>query len=71
MYVLPSPNHPALLDSFPNPPRAIGQAPTWVLMGGGGAGAAAHCNENFIYLFLFWELCGLSPNLHIHVSVRD
>ncbi len=28
-----------------------------------------HCNENPIYVFLFWELCGLSPNLHIHVSV--
>ncbi len=31
-----------------------------------------HCNENPIYLFLFWELCqGLSPNFHIHVSVSD
>jgi hypothetical protein len=29
-----------------------------------------HCNENPIYLFLFWELCGLSPNFHIHVPVR-
>jgi hypothetical protein len=29
-----------------------------------------HCNENPIYVFLFWELRGLSPNFH-HVSVRD
>ncbi len=26
------------------------------------------CNENPIYLFLFWELRGLSPFFHIHVS---
>ncbi len=25
--------------------------------------------ENPIYVFLFWELRGLSPNFHIHVSV--
>jgi hypothetical protein len=31
----------------------------------------AHCNKNPIYVFLFWELRGLSPNLHIHVSVSD
>jgi hypothetical protein len=31
----------------------------------------AHCNENSIYVFLFWELRGLSPNFHIHVSVSD
>jgi hypothetical protein len=30
-----------------------------------------HCNENSIYVFLFWELCGLSPNFHIHLSVSD
>ncbi len=24
-----------------------------------------HCNENSIYVFLFWELRGLSPNFHI------
>jgi hypothetical protein len=30
-----------------------------------------HCNENPIYVFLFWELRGLSPNFHIHVSVSD
>jgi hypothetical protein len=23
------------------------------------------------YVFLFWELCDLSPNFHIHVSVSD
>ncbi len=30
-----------------------------------------HCKENSIYVFLFWELRGLSPNFHIHVSVCD
>ncbi len=30
-----------------------------------------HCNENPIYVFLFWELCGLSPNFYIHVYVSD
>ncbi len=30
----------------------------------------AHCNENPIYVFLFWELCGLSPNFPI-LSVSD
>jgi hypothetical protein len=30
-----------------------------------------HCNENPIYVFLFWELRGLSPNFHIYVSVSD
>ncbi len=30
-----------------------------------------HCKGNPIYVFLFWELCGLSPNFHIHVSVSD
>jgi hypothetical protein len=30
-----------------------------------------HCNGNSIYVFLFWELRGLSPNFHIHVSVND
>ncbi len=28
-------------------------------------------HENPIYVFLFWELRGLSPNSHIHVSVSD
>ncbi len=32
---------------------------------------ASHCNGNSVYIFLFWELRGLSPNLHIHVSVSD
>ncbi len=31
----------------------------------------AHYNENPIYVFLFWELRGLSPNFHVHVSVSD
>jgi hypothetical protein len=30
-----------------------------------------HCNENPFYVFIFWELRGLSPNFHIHVSVSD
>jgi hypothetical protein len=30
---------------------------------------APHCKENPIYVFLFWELHGLSPNFHIHVAV--
>ncbi len=30
-----------------------------------------HCNENPIYVFLFLELRGLSPNVHIHVPVSD
>jgi hypothetical protein len=28
-----------------------------------------HCKENSIYLFQEKELCGLSPNFHIHVPV--
>ncbi len=27
-----------------------------------------HCNENPVYVFLFWELRGLNPNFHSHVS---
>ena len=34
-------------------------------------GAGLHCKENPIYVFLFWELRGLSPNIHILVSVND
>ncbi len=30
-----------------------------------------YCKENPIYVFLFWELRGLSPNFHIPVSVSD
>jgi hypothetical protein len=30
-----------------------------------------HCNENPIYVFPGIELCGLSPNFHIVVSVSD
>jgi hypothetical protein len=30
-----------------------------------------HCNKNHIYVLLFWELLGLSPNFHIHVSVSE
>ncbi len=30
-----------------------------------------HCKGNSVYIFLFWELRGLSPNFYIHVSVSD
>jgi hypothetical protein len=30
-----------------------------------------HCKENPIYVFLSWELRGLGPNSHIHVTVSD
>ncbi len=30
-----------------------------------------HCNGNSVYIFLFWEQRGLSPNFHIHVSLSD
>ncbi len=30
-----------------------------------------HCNSNSVYIFLFWEQPGLSPNFHIQVSLRD
>ncbi len=30
-----------------------------------------HCNENSIYVFLYWELRGLSLNFQIHVSLSD
>ncbi len=30
-----------------------------------------HCNKIPIYVFLFWELRGLSPNFYIHVFVSD
>jgi hypothetical protein len=30
-----------------------------------------HCNENPIFVFLFWELCGSQFHFHIHVSVSD
>jgi hypothetical protein len=32
-------------------------------------GQIMHCNENPIYVILFWELRGLGPNFHIHVSL--
>jgi hypothetical protein len=31
----------------------------------------AYALQQKIYIFLFWELRGLSPNFHIHVSVSD
>jgi hypothetical protein len=32
---------------------------------------SVHCNGNSVYVFLLWELRGLSLNFHIHVSVSD
>ncbi len=34
-------------------------------------GCIKHRKKNPIYVFLFWELRGLSPNRHINVSVSD
>jgi hypothetical protein len=31
----------------------------------------AHCNENSIYVLLFWELRCLITNFHVHESVSD
>jgi hypothetical protein len=31
----------------------------------------SQCNENPIYVFLFWKLRGFSPNFHINLSVSD
>jgi hypothetical protein len=30
-----------------------------------------HCKENYTFVFLFWELRGLSPNFHIYVFLSD
>jgi hypothetical protein len=32
---------------------------------------ALHCKGNSVYVFLFWDVRGLSPNFYIHVSVSD
>jgi hypothetical protein len=39
------------------------QAKSWII--------TLHCKENAIYVFLFWELRGLSDNFYIHVSVSN
>jgi hypothetical protein len=31
----------------------------------------SQCNEDPIYVLLFWEFLGLSPNFHIHVTVSN
>ncbi len=36
-----------------------------------GVHCTPHCNGNSVYIFLFWELRGLSPNFHIHEPVSD
>ncbi len=33
--------------------------------------SALQRTANLIYVLIFWELHGLSPNFHIHVSVSD
>jgi hypothetical protein len=38
-------------------------------IGGTGRKGVPHWNGNSIYIFLFWEKRGFSPNFHIHVSV--
>jgi hypothetical protein len=30
-----------------------------------------YTDEKTIYVFLFWEMRGLTPNFHVHVSVSD
>ncbi len=35
------------------------------------AGVWIYSKENPIYVFLYWELCGLSSNFHFHESVSD
>ncbi len=51
--------------------RSTVQVPwvTFLLQKAGFCHRVLHCNENPIYVFLFWELRGLRPNFHIHVSV--
>ncbi len=56
---------PHLLPSVPARPGPDPPAPRWY------DSQVLHCNKNPIYVFLFWELCGLSPNFHFHVSVID
>jgi hypothetical protein len=33
--------------------------------------SSTHCKGNSIYVLLFWERRGLSPNFNIHVSESD
>ncbi len=42
-------------------PTSISPHPPWSVL-------QLHCTKNPIYVFLFCELLGLSPNFHIHVS---
>jgi hypothetical protein len=49
-----------------------GQETTYYFQEAGKSGTVVtHCKENPIYVFLFWEWDGLSPNFHIHVFVSD
>ncbi len=43
----------------------------WIRLKMSGSGTQVHCNENTIYVFLFWEVHRLSSNFNIHVSVID
>ncbi len=49
----------------------IAYTPEYGITNGASSFLKVHCNENHIYVFLFWELRGLSPSFHIHVSVSD
>jgi hypothetical protein len=46
----------------PPPPEAVVRS---------GQDFHMNCNENPINVVLLWDLRGLSPNFHIHVSVSD
>jgi hypothetical protein len=46
-------------------------APNVTLRQAGALTTKLHSKETPIYVFLFWKLRGLSPNLHFHVSVSD
>ncbi len=57
--------------SKPSDKPYITPANTMITIGYATVPKLLHCNENCIYIFLFWELHGLSHNFHIHVSVSD
>jgi hypothetical protein len=60
---------------FQGPARAIfkgcSRRTKYHALPGLNPGTTQHCNGNTIYVFLFWELRGLSPNFRSHLFVRD
>ncbi len=68
LYVVPEKRYSATHNSFPSKTTTFRGGVLRHLTPGK---PALHCKENPIYVFLFWELRGLSPNFHIHVSVID